>query len=416
MGYRIRGVSFNGTSHTLYEYPWVDVVGGEIDLDYIVETGWGGACNQYFDFEVDGVIRSAIPAEMMPASWTIAHDGNEMNPPQRTSGQYDNGLYYIGDGVTNGTHVVVNAQMDVCDNVPDGLGLFGLIGVDVNGQRVAETKSINWMQVTHSFDFSGVIQQCEGGIQGYLIRAPKGFTAGSVVIDEYWTTPGGLFSYVRNTFTISLSEFQKQGQNLTPHWAVGVNTEITIPVPVVFSGIVNVTCSFAALPECMDEVSPDENGETAFEEAIEEIEVEEPEGEPGIYPPVEPEQPDVIEPPEPPETPESGCECDIYLAQVYLEIGNKIVECFNALNKTIHENSVYIGDAVEYNAELVSGGLQMLEEKLKLPACEPEFPEGETITQVVDRFVGEYQPGVVEVLESEVVVNGDDVYSRRKNY
>jgi len=97
-----------------------------------------------------------------------------------------------------------------------------------------------------------------------------------------------------------------------------------------------------------------------------------------------------------------------------------IRNAMESLNSTIADNLQYIGDSIEYQGDLVQerlgdiiDRLEGIEEKLKLDPCEPDFPEGETITQVVGRFVDEYQPGVVEVLENDVVINGEDVYSRR---
>ena len=113
---------------------------------------------------------------------------------------------------------------------------------------------------------------------GYIVHAPKGFTAGHIEINElYHTVQGGFFEHSGGKFEISLHEGSNKGQIISPHWLVSLYGDAGYPIPVMFSGQVTLNCNFAPLPDCL----PDSGDTVTTDEYIAE--------QPIAYPPLGPD-------------------------------------------------------------------------------------------------------------------------------
>ena len=83
-------------------------------------------------------------------------------------------------------------------------------------------------------------------------------------------------------------------------------------------------------------------------------------------------------------------------------------------NRLLYQLSNWFGNnffseirSIKESVESISNDVSDIRDSLRLQPCEPDYPEGKTLAQMVDDFVNDYQPPSVEVLESEVVVNSD---------
>lgn len=147
---------------------------------------------------------------------------------------------------------------------------------------------------------------------------------------------------------------------------------------------------------------------------------------PPYTPPTKPTQPEI---------PEESLQCEcrdyfLYIAQAILKIVdvfhdgilalydisklffdllvsliNKIIDSFNSLNFNLYSLGLY---AVQTFKEESEKNRQNLKELFSLPPCEPDYPNGKTITRVIEEIKEKYEPALVEVLESEVVINQDN--------
>lgn len=368
-------------------------------------------------------------------------------------------------------NIVVTANAaPPCNNIPDGSAFISVIATDYDGNKIAVSKPFDYTQGIHQIDVSEMFSSpleslILGGssgvaMTGYIVNAPKGFTAGKVRISElFHTVQGGFFEQAGWEGEIDLAEGQNKGNIISPHHLIKINSDAGFPVPLIFTGKVNLNCSFASLPECL----PDSGDETTPQEYIAEQPVVYPpipQGpvpplpvEPivpiGPYPPVEPIveplPPDVLLPSQPVEP--AGCECEIYVGKQVSRIATAVALGSTALNKTLtsllgsmktliknvertnlilEEGFSLIGvglddglqeivEEMRYDTELITSEFQKIEEKLRLDPCLPDYPDGQTVTEVLKEFVEQYEPPLVEVLESDIIVNGDGEksYSRR---
>lgn len=287
----------------------------------------------------------------------------------------------------NGEPFFYEYELDPCNNVPDGQAVFVLLGRDSSGQLIAGQKNFDFTVGQHSFDFSAEVGQLgvDGSILGYLVRAAKGFTSGSIGISEYWNfllSPPPIQTFAHNTYSISVPDASKSARILEQHYLVGFKEFMGVPLPVRFStGKVEISCSFAALPECMDEVEPDVGGE--LENELGEVVLVEPE--PPVPPnppdpkpprpkPDKPLPPDPVPPPDPiipiphdgpevkvkppkpdveePEIPE-GCACEVYIGQCILSGSRAIVSGLH--------NLLFVGDVIQD----ITQKLKHLDERLE---------------------------------------------------
>ena len=196
-----------------------------------------------------------------------------------------------------------------CNNIPDGQAYLSVIATDVEGNKIAEKYPFDFTQGFHSFDVSGMFSSpletlLLGGssgvsMVGYIVNAPKGFTSGEIQINElYHTVQGGFFEHTGGSYSIHLEQGSNKGQNIDPHWLVYLYGDAGYPIPVMFSGKINLNCNFAPLPDCL----PDSSDETTSDEYIAEQPVSYPPVGPGPVPPgpIEPVEPIApIEPVEP---------------------------------------------------------------------------------------------------------------------
>jgi len=256
-----------------------------------------------------------------------------------------------------------DGQANECTNIPDGQATISLVGIDENGQHVAEKKTFNYTSGAVELDFSGILPQLAGGIYGYVIRAGKGFTAGTTTISEHWHSSFGSFDHVRNTYQISVTEGQQQGNIIVPHWVYAIDSWIAlVPLPVFFTGRVTLSNSYAELPACMSSVTPDDDQDDTelildgwiAEQPIEyphEPVLPEPPDEPepptSPIPPDDPEYPYPPQPPTPPTPPAEGCACEIYIG---LQIENLITALYDINSIRMqqqHAHVVYLGDHLQ---------------------------------------------------------------------
>lgn len=316
-------------------------------------------------------------------------------------------------------HSTFRNVLETCGNIPDGQALLACIVVDGDGQKVAAQKSFQFDTSGYlEFDFSELVPSTAGGILGYIVRAGKGFTTGNLKISEHWVGPFGSFPHIRNTYEIDLNEGDKKGTSIIPHWAVALGDN---NLPVYWLGKVSINGNFAPLPECLYSVEPDQGGEIdddILEEVVIPPGVEEPIVPEYPEPPIKPNPHDPIIKPVIPVPPATGCECEIYVGLQIQRLADILVDLHNDKMSFEQEKMEYLGEHFELIEEELSSIAQWLNEEasalFRLEPCEPEYPDGETITQVAKEFVENYEPPLVEVLENEVVVNSDvdKVYSR----
>ena len=179
-------------------------------------------------------------------------------------------------------------SFEPCPNTPDGQAYLSVIATDVDGNKIAEKYPFDYTEGFHTFDVSSMFSSPletlllggSSGISmvGYIVHAPKGFTAGNIEINElYHTVQGGFFEHSGGKYEISLQDGSNKGQIITPHWLVYLYGDAGYPVPVMFTGQVTLNCNFAPLPSCM----PDSGDTSTTDEYIAE--------QPIAYPPLGPD-------------------------------------------------------------------------------------------------------------------------------
>lgn len=370
----------------------------------------------------------------------------------------------LGASTLSATVVADNFE---CPNQPNGAAVIAMIGIDGNGQHVSELKPFNFTSGSSEVDFSGLIPQMENGIAGYVIRAPKGFTDGVVVISEIWYTSFGAFEHVRNIYEIVVTNSDQQGSVMIPHWIYALDGAaglgLPVGVPVFFSGRVSLSCNFSSLPDCLPAVTPDpDEGYTA--EELDGFIAEQPivypsEPKPPL-PPDQPAPPDGIDPPDeideplphepvtgggggtPPQPPESGCECEIYLAdKIYaglLDIRKGFVDHANVLDIRLRDSTDLILQRLlsfetRFNLQmdllnsqlyqLIAWAINTLYPEVKLTREALEdiksaliLDNGKTIAEILQEFVENYEPVSIEneyrVASHRVIENLDAEMNR----
>ena len=60
---------------------------------------------------------------------------------------------------------------------------------------------------------------------------------------------------------------------------------------------------------------------------------------------------------------------------------------------------------IKDSTQSMSDDLSDIRDSLRLAPCEPDYPDGKTITQIADDFEKHYYPATVEVLENDVVLD-----------
>lgn len=358
-----------------------------------------------------------------------------------------------------------------CPNSPDGQAYLSVIATDVDGNKIAEKYPFDYTQGFHTFDVNGMFSSPletlllggSSGISmvGYIVHAPKGFTAGNIEINElYHTVQGGFFEHSGGKFEISLQDGSNKGQIISPHWLVSMYGDAGYPIPVMFSGQVTLNCNFAPLPVCM----PDSGDTITTDEYIAEQPIAYPPLGPDPVPPgpiepvepispiepvepiVEPLPPEIVLPSQPVE-PFSGCECEIYVGKQIGRLADgvalagtslqnvltKILGTLKTIQKTQQQGNDLLAEGVDkvneslenltddlmeelrYDFEALDYTLGDLKDCLRLDPCEPEYPDGQTITEVLKEFVEQYEPPLVEVQEGLVAVNQDSDRVYRSN-
>lgn len=160
-----------------------------------------------------------------------------------------------------------------------------------------------------------------------------------------------------------------------------------------------------------------------------------------------------------PSPPDNGCECEKYLADAlyynFDSLGNRLIDFTNSFDSRLSEQNSLIhslfsdhnrilfeqfseSNRLSYELSLffakkfypqllkisssiealssdvsiikdstqsMSDYLSDIRDSLRLAPCEPDYPEGKTITQIADDFEKHYYPATVEVLESDVVLD-----------
>lgn len=359
-----------------------------------------------------------------------------------------------------------------CNNTPDGQAYLSVIATDVEGNKIAEKYPFDFTQGFHTFDVSSMFSSPletlllggSSGISmvGYIVNAPKGFTSGNIEINElYNTVQGGFFEHSGGKFEISLQEGSNKGQIISPHWLVSLYGDAGYPIPVMFSGQVTLNCNFAPLPDCM----PDSGDTVTTDEYIAEQPIAYPPLGPDPVPPgpiepvepispiepvepiVEPLPPDIVLPPQPVE-PSSGCECEIYVGKQISRVAKAVAstgtalqdvltnilgtlktiqktqqqsndllaEGVDKLNESLENLTDDLMDEMRYDFEALDFTLGDIKDCLRLDPCEPEYPDGQTISEVFKEFVEQYEPPLVEVQEGLVAVNQDSDRVYRSNF
>lgn len=357
-------------------------------------------------------------------------------------------------------------------NQPDGQAFLSVIATDVEGNKIAQKYPFDFTQGFHVFDCSSMFSSPlealllggSSGISmvGYIVHAPKGFTAGNIEINElYHTVQGGFFEHSGQKFEIPLQEGAYKGQIISPHWLVSLYDGAGYPIPVMFTGQVTLNCNFGPLPVCLgdgpDTITTDEYiseqpivyppiGPDPVPpgpvEPVEPISPIEP-----VEPIVEPLPPDILLPSQPVE-PSTGCECEIYVGKQIARVATavaltgtslqkvltNILGTLKTIQKTQQQNNDLLAEGVDkineslenladdlmdelrYDFEALDYTLGDIKDCLRLDPCEPEYPDGQTITEVLKEFVEQYEPPLVEVQEGLVAVNQDSDRVYRSNF
>jgi len=143
-----------------------------------------------------------------------------------------------------------------------------------------------------------------------------------------------------------------------------------------------------------------------------------------------------------PSPPDNGCECEKYLADAlyynFDSLGNCLIDLTNTLETRLAEQNTLIhslfsdhnrilfeqfseSNRLSYELSLffakkfypqllkissavesLSSDVSTIKDSLRLPPCEPDYPDGKTIAQIADEFVQKYEPVDVVVEESDV--------------
>ena len=90
-------------------------------------------------------------------------------------------------------------------------------------------------------------------------------------------------------------------------------------------------------------------------------------------------------------------------------------EGVDKINESLENLTDDLMDELRYDFEALDFTLGDIKDCLRLDPCEPEYPDGQTITEVLKEFVDQYEPPLVEVQEGLVAVNQDSDRVYRSN-
>jgi len=337
----------------------------------------------------------------------------------------------------------VDGECVPCEQCSDGLGQLILYCNDpINGDLV-KVVDIDWSLSDQDNVNIGM------ALYGYSYRltCPKGFEDGIITITEYWEeTATGINTdpVVRQVNTI-------KGKKYVDIQIADYFTRIDMfgPIPgfCSFTGKVHIGWVGDDYGTCADDLG-DDPGEPVKPPPTSPPPAEPPEKPTGGDEPEEIDEPLPPEPvtplppePQPPE-PQTGCECEIYQAKMILsglqEVRNSIINHQNQIdarladgdrvlfarltsmertiyqqlaqtNRLLYQLSYWFGNnffaefkQLRESVAQVSDDITDIRDSLRLPPCEPDYPDGKTISEIADEFVQKYEPVDVVVEESDV--------------
>lgn len=285
----------------------------------------------------------------------------------------------------------------------------------------------------------------------YRLTCPKGFAGETITLTEQWHLDSDVGILTDPVIrTVTTTKGAKYVDIPTGDWLNRIDMFAMVPYPAFFSGKVNIGRVGPEYGACADDLGPDPGGPPKPPPT--EPPPTEPPPEPtGGDEPLEideplPPQPETPLPPEPrPPEPQTGCECEIYQAKMILSgfeqvrnalilQGNKIdarmadsdrvlfgrftsmekvlYQQLSETNRLLYQLSNWFGNnffaefkQLRESVAQVSDDITDIRDSLRLAPCEPDYPEGKTITQIADDFERHYYPATVEVLENDVVLD-----------
>lgn len=95
---------------------------------------------------------------------------------------------------------------------------------------------------------------------------------------------------------------------------------------------------------------------------------------------------------------------------------SSILDGFSIIDERIYDLENFLEFQIKFHASIIQDELERIRKKLHLEPCEPDYPEGQTITEVVKEFTNKYEAVDVVVEESIVDVgnNPDKLFTRIK--
>lgn len=287
-------------------------------------------------------------------------------------------------------------------------------------------------------------------LYSYRLTCPKRFESGDLTLTEKYAEPitGILGDPVQRQ--LSLLRGQKYVDKEVSDYLYRTDIVVVAPVLFGFTGEIVLDLATAAYGKCNEENSPAPS-EPLKPPITQPPPTEPPEEPEGGDEPVEideplPPDPETPLPPEPrPPEPQNGCECEIYQAKMMLSgfekvrnalvlQGNKIdarladsdrvifgrltslervlYQQLSETNRLLYQISNWFGNvffsevrSIKESVQSMSDDLSDIRDSLRLTPCEPDYPQGKTITQIADDFEKYYYPATVEVLENDVVLD-----------
>jgi hypothetical protein len=288
-----------------------------------------------------------------------------------------------------------------CDNIPDGqatitANLRASDGTPIEIVKPFDFTTVGAFDVAFEYLQSGLINYYGATLESYVFEAPKGFTEGTIQLQEYWAyAPAGWPEYLDNERNISFRDGQTVKVINLNAWLATITSSLSagyvgIPTPVVNIGTVSLNCDFFPLPECHDDVIddiPEITDEYVAEAYPQPIEIPVSPVEP--IAPIPPPEPFTPIPPTLPTEPQEGlCDCEVYLAKYLGAALSGLTSILETRLKEQNDIQRFLIETISFqNALLMTklDGLQQALEKIDSRLfIEHEDGADKSITEVIE--------------------------------